>query len=217
MTLTARNLNLIEFVDKDGNVVPDGTTLTLTEVTAEEDPFFGDITYYVYSHLKVRNKTAAEQAMCINMTINRIDNGIYQLCFPMNCNSYSQACSVVTDGCDLAANELRDLQTEWIPTAEGGCDVVMKVEIMRRTGTFPNFNYTYVEDGPTVTLHYRNGISDPVTGDITGDGAVDIADVNAVINMMLGKVEAVDAADVTQDGAIDIADVNAVINLMLGK
>ena len=26
-----------------------------------------------------------------------------------------------------------------------------------------------------------------VTGDITGDGVVDIADVNAVINIMLGK------------------------------
>jgi hypothetical protein len=59
--------------------------------------------------------------------------------------------------------------------------------------------------------------SDAVVGDVTGDGVVDIADVNAIINMMLGKVEAVPAADLNGDGSVDISDVNAVINLMLGK
>ena len=54
-------------------------------------------------------------------------------------------------------------------------------------------------------------------GDATGDGVVDIADVNAVINIMLGKANIIDAADVNGDGEVDIADVNAVINIMLGK
>ena len=54
-------------------------------------------------------------------------------------------------------------------------------------------------------------------GDVNGDGVVDIADVNAVINIMLGKAEPVSAADVTGDGKIDVADVNTVINYMLGK
>lgn len=58
---------------------------------------------------------------------------------------------------------------------------------------------------------------DQVVGDVTGDGQVDIADVNAVINMMLGKIESTDVADITGDGQVDIADVNAVINKMLGK
>ena len=56
-----------------------------------------------------------------------------------------------------------------------------------------------------------------VPGDVTGDGQVDIADVNAVINIMLGRAASVPAADVTGDGNVDIADVNAVINIMLGK
>jgi hypothetical protein len=58
-------------------------------------------------------------------------------------------------------------------------------------------------------------------GDVNADGVVDIADVNIVINIMLGK----DSADnydwrayITDgDTDVDIADVNAVINLMLGK
>ena len=57
----------------------------------------------------------------------------------------------------------------------------------------------------------------PTPGDVTGDGQVDIADVNAVINMMLGKASPTAAGDVTGDNSVDIADVNAVINIMLGK
>ena len=45
----------------------------------------------------------------------------------------------------------------------------------------------------------------------------DIADVNAAINVMLGKQPASDVADQNGDGKVDIADVNAVINTMLGK
>ncbi len=56
-----------------------------------------------------------------------------------------------------------------------------------------------------------------VPGDVTGNSQVDIADVNAVINMMLGKAERTASGDVTGNGDIDIADVNAVINIMLGK
>ena len=57
-------------------------------------------------------------------------------------------------------------------------------------------------------------------GDVNGDGKVDIADVNAVINVMLGKASASSCKgnpNVDGQGDIDIADVNAVINLMLGK
>ena len=61
------------------------------------------------------------------------------------------------------------------------------------------------------------GMAETRLGDLTGDGQVDIADVNAVINMMLGKTPQTSVGDITGDGQVDIADVNAVINLMLGK
>ncbi len=57
-------------------------------------------------------------------------------------------------------------------------------------------------------------------GDVDGNGTVDIADVNIVINIMLGKDNADNyggRADVSGDGVIDIADVNGVVNVMLGK
>ena len=61
---------------------------------------------------------------------------------------------------------------------------------------------------------------DLIKCDVTGDDNVDISDVNAVINTMLGTEEnsnILGYADVTGDGKVDIADVNAVINIMLGK
>ncbi len=55
------------------------------------------------------------------------------------------------------------------------------------------------------------------TGDINGDGIVDITDVNTAINMVLGKVDKTTAADLNGDGEVDITDVNLIINQMLGK
>ncbi len=74
----------------------------------------------------------------------------------------------------------------------------------------------------TATKTYKVVLSGttPTKGDLTGDGKVDIADVNIVINVMLGKAasdEQKAASDLTGDGKVDIADINAVINIMLGK
>ncbi len=64
-------------------------------------------------------------------------------------------------------------------------------------------------------IYYSGG--EAVTGDVNGDGAVDVSDVNMVINIMLGKSERIDIADVNNDGNIDISDINTLINIMLGK
>ncbi|MBR6284554.1 MAG: dockerin type I repeat-containing protein [Muribaculaceae bacterium] len=56
-----------------------------------------------------------------------------------------------------------------------------------------------------------------VRGDVNGDGAADIEDVNLIINMMLGKDEKNAAADINGDGEVDVEDMNTIINIMLGK
>lgn len=54
----------------------------------------------------------------------------------------------------------------------------------------------------------------PIAGDVNGDGEVNIADVNAIIDMILSSnVQA--SGDVNGDGEINIADVNAVIEIIL--
>ena len=56
-------------------------------------------------------------------------------------------------------------------------------------------------------------------GDVNGDGEVNIADINALIDVIMGGTADADLrirADVNEDGEINIADVNAVIDIILG-
>ena len=53
--------------------------------------------------------------------------------------------------------------------------------------------------------------------DVNQDGAIDIADVVAVYNIMAGQNPQLLNGDVNKDGATDIADVVAIYNIMAGK
>jgi len=57
-------------------------------------------------------------------------------------------------------------------------------------------------------------------GDVNRDGEVTIADLTALVNILLGKDTAgynLEAADVNSDGGRTIADVTALVNILLGK
>jgi surface protein len=58
-----------------------------------------------------------------------------------------------------------------------------------------------------------------IQGDVNGDGSVTIADVTALVNIILGKTQAPASgvADVNGDHATTIADVTALVNIILGK
>ena len=68
-----------------------------------------------------------------------------------------------------------------------------------------------------ISFCFMAGAGTATVCDVTGDGVVDITDVNAVINAMLGKVTITAKYDGSGDGTVDVTDVNAVINAMLGK
>lgn len=53
-------------------------------------------------------------------------------------------------------------------------------------------------------------------GDVNGDGIVDVSDVTALINMILGTTPAdLEVADINADGILDVTDVTALINEIL--
>lgn len=68
------------------------------------------------------------------------------------------------------------------------------------------------------TIYYNGEQGGPttITGDVNGDGVVDIADVNGAIDIILGVTASKPDADVNGDGVIDIADVNKIIDIILG-
>ena len=76
--------------------------------------------------------------------------------------------------------------------------------------------------------HIDGGASNPgyfsekqafLRGDVNGDGKVTIADVTALVNIILGKTTNYNAAvaDINGDTKITIADVTALVNIILGK
>jgi agmatine/peptidylarginine deiminase len=69
--------------------------------------------------------------------------------------------------------------------------------------------------------HFTVSMSLPFTlGDVNGDGDVNIADVTALIDYLLGSTVSpfsTEAADVHSDGDINIADVTSLIDLLLTK
>ena len=57
-------------------------------------------------------------------------------------------------------------------------------------------------------------------GDVNGDDAIDVTDINIIINIMLGNDNASNyngRADVTGDGITDVSDLNAIVNIMLNN
>lgn len=54
--------------------------------------------------------------------------------------------------------------------------------------------------------------------DLNGDGMVDVADVNIIIDMVLRKIEQnLDKADLDHNAVIDVGDVSILIDILLGK
>ena len=140
-----------QFADKDGNIIPDGTTIVRD--VPETDDFGSAI---IHSGLYIKNVEAPEDTpLWLVSDITKIDNGTLQVCFPQNCISYSRVSSNKSGATTIASGQQADIQSEWLPTAYGEC-------IVTYTATpLEEFGKTYIEnEGPSVTVRYI--LPDPV-------------------------------------------------------
>ena len=55
------------------------------------------------------------------------------------------------------------------------------------------------------------------TGDIDGDGEIDVADIQHIINMIVGTEVSTSMADINGDDDVDIADIQAIINIIISN
>jgi hypothetical protein len=78
--------------------------------------------------------------------------------------------------------------------------------------------YAHV-DGGADNPGYFTAKSTYSVGDVNKDGKITIADVTALVNIILGKTTTYDErlADVNDDKKVTIADVTALVNIILGK
>jgi len=146
----AQTDDTFQFVDKNGSVVSNGTTIVATELT--EDEFLGN---NINCGLQVKNMSGATAHVRMVYEVSTIDNGSVQVCFPVTCNSQFQQGVYETAAGPMDSGEVRDLQSEWFPLAYGQCVVSYRIELMKQVGFFPRQSYEKVADGPTVSVVFR--------------------------------------------------------------
>ena len=110
------------------------------------------------------------------------------------------------------------------------------ISVTSGTASISNVNYTkrYLKYNTSADLFrcyttgqkdialYKEVVTEPevLLGDVNNDGEVTIADVTALVNILLGKDTSsynLDAADVNENGTRSIADVTELVNILLKK
>lgn len=200
------------FVDAEGEPFENGATIVRTEVVpTDEGGEKIDAGVYVLNCWGGVN-----DYIVMHYTINQIDNGSYQICFPTTCNYQNQVGTYETSPGQLM-DDMQDIMSEWLPTADGVCEVSLAIEVLTRKSGFPP-SYEHKADGPTLNIRFIKGDApgpNPVAGDVNGDGEVNISDINTLIDIILSASTDNEAADVNNDGEINISDVNALIDIIL--
>mgnify|MGYP004477364321 FL=1 len=121
------DLETFQFVDKDGNVVADGSEITVYE------PETVNGSVQINSGLFVKNTTGKDQAVGLDLNITSMDNGQFSCCFPSNCKDIFSAGNFVdvnTPGLFLIEEgEQQTLMSEWKPAAYGKCQAVFQLKV----------------------------------------------------------------------------------------
>lgn len=140
----------LQFADKDGNIIADGTTLYITDHETDD---FGDV--IMSSKLYVKNTSGETVHGGGAYNILEIGSGVFQTCFPANCVRQASSGSYTTANGEIATGMLKDMQTEWYPTAEGSCKV--SYQLVTYFQNPANMKWMRDADGPTVTLIFNYG------------------------------------------------------------
>ena len=177
------------------------------------------------------NEQVIDPAMYIIGSFNDWDQNTQEAMTPGENNTWT-----ITKTLEMGAQmKFRDEFGTWYGAFADGNFVVTKEQVEHGTAITLNTGDGYnnieipvagtwtftITRGEQMTLVISgNWPSDFPTGDVTGDGNVDIDDVNAVINIIL-KVKTEDdypgVANINGDGEVDVDDMNAIINIILGQ
>ena len=173
------------FLDADGNEIPSGSTVTFTEVEADE--FLGE--NVIHCPIYVKNNTEDKQGVGGTLTLESIDNGRFQICFPVVCTEGMKEPGekFLDPQTIMQPGEKKNIQAEWFTEGEGSCKATLQLSlyeiVTKRTGiitTETTGDEIETDDPmPSLTLVCANG----VTG------------INDVLTVDNTKVEAVYSAD----------------------
>lgn len=165
VSIMAQNLTTLVFADKNGKEIADGSVITAN--TTEEDAL-GDL--LVPSGLFIKNLSSESVGVRVKCNVTTLDNGIFQICFPVTCISKSVMGAFDTGSDLISSGELRNLLTEWMPETYGTCSVTYQIELMKQVNLFPP-TFESLEMGPKVTVNFvytdPAGIDEVSTTEVT--------------------------------------------------
>lgn len=140
----------LQFADANGNIITDGTELTLDQPTVEASEF--DDAVMILSGVYVKNTTANDVACGTEYSITQYSNGDLQTCFPSNCIIRRGVGTWQTEVGIVPANTLKDMQTEWIPMDAGTLDA--EFQLLKYKLNPVTKKYTVEDEGPTIKMHF---------------------------------------------------------------
>ena len=156
--------NVLQFVDKNGNVIPDGATIIRC------DPVKNDFEeMQVNTDLFVKNTSGQEQGVYLKVNVTKLDGGSVQVCvgscLPFGLGEGNTGKDVVPAGGRM------DIQAEWIlGNAPENAECIVKYQIVRAEslgGFPPKFGNEY--QGSTVTVKYINAPASAGIDDAAAD------------------------------------------------
>ncbi len=151
LTVSAQGVDTtFQFVDEDGNIIPDGSEITVKGLTPAQseydDPF-------IDSGLYVMNTTDAKAGVGLTLTISRIDNGAISCCFPQQCTQSSTTMTDHDNGAGfMTANQTKTFATEFYPAAYGTCTATFQLRVHEDTGALNPGDQ--IATGPTITVNF---------------------------------------------------------------
>lgn len=124
----------------------------------------------------------------------------------------------------LLSSASTDYVNELSMNADGSVNVVgsggayLRFNIAKDQMRFRYFKSSTYTGQKAIALYMKQKVV-LLIGDVNGDGSISIADVTALVNIVLGRTAEFDekVADVNGDGSVSVADVTALVNLILGK
>ncbi len=111
-----------------------------------------------------------------------------------------------TVGDTITISEKQRLTTNVVRSYNGGEEVYVRAYLCggnSKVGFYDIYIANDPDEKPVVG----------VAGDVNEDGAVNVADISAIISVMAGTASYADA-DVNDDGSVNVADISAVISIM---
>lgn len=153
--------NTFSFIDAEGNVIEDGTTIKRTNI--ENDTFYGPV---IHSGLSVKKNVEGSVYARVDYTIKEMTEGTaYQICF-VNCKSPNLEAGSYTSAVSPMMGDTEPFMDEWILDANYnpfGDDPVANV----KPGSLMTITYTVKKladandtsdgiAGPSITVEFTN-------------------------------------------------------------